>query len=119
LAVGQPGALYVFFRVEQNSEQLAQVTTYPTVPTLSKLHSSNPTNERRNLMSHTAKILRLKRLKEKMDMSGSSIYNKLNPRSKYYDEAFPKPVRLGLGAVGWIESEVDAWLESRTNASRA
>lgn len=62
------------------------------------------------------KILRLKRLKEKTGISGSSIYNKLNPRSKYYDETFPKPIRLGLGAVGWHESEVDAWLTSRPHA---
>ncbi|MBP0635902.1 AlpA family transcriptional regulator [Cupriavidus sp. AcVe19-6a] len=62
------------------------------------------------------KVLRLKRLKEKTGISGSSIYNKLNPRSKYYDETFPKPIRLGLGAVGWLEVEVDAWLTSRPQA---
>ncbi len=26
---------------------------------------------------------------------------------------FPKPVRLGARAVGWPESEIAAWLESR------
>jgi predicted DNA-binding transcriptional regulator AlpA len=26
---------------------------------------------------------------------------------------FPKPVRLGPNSVGWIEREVDAWLQSR------
>lgn len=64
------------------------------------------------------KVLRLKRLKEKTGISGSSIYNKINPRSKYYDETFPKPIRLGLGTVGWLEFEVDAWLDSRASASR-
>ena len=64
-------------------------------------------------------ILRLKRLKEKTGMAGSSIYNKLNPRSKYYDETFPKPIRLGLGAVGWIEAEVDAWITARANSRAA
>lgn len=62
------------------------------------------------------RILRLNRLKEKTGISGSSIYNKLNPRSKYYDETFPKPIRLGLGAVGWVETEVDAWITSRANS---
>jgi len=61
----------------------------------------------------TRKILRLKRLKEMTGISASTIYNKLNPRSKYYDQTFPKPVRLGLSAVGWLESDVDAWLSSR------
>ena len=27
--------------------------------------------------------------------------------------AFPKPIPLGARAVGWVESEIDAWLESR------
>lgn len=26
---------------------------------------------------------------------------------------FPKPIPLGARAVGWIESEIDVWLESR------
>lgn len=26
---------------------------------------------------------------------------------------FPRPINLGARAVGWIESEVDAWIESR------
>lgn len=61
------------------------------------------------------RILRLKRMKEKTGISGSSIYNKLNPRSKYYDETFPKPIRLGASSVGWIESDVDAWIASRAD----
>ena len=64
-------------------------------------------------------ILRLKRLKEKTGMAGSSIYNKLNPRSKYYDETFPKPIRLGFVAVGWSEAEVAAWLTARANSRAA
>lgn len=68
------------------------------------------------ITSPTQRILRLKRLKEKTGISGSTIYNKLNPRSKYYDETFPKPIRLGLGSVGWLEAEVDGWVASRANS---
>lgn len=71
-------------------------------------------------MSNTAKtlhkILRIKRLKEKTGLSGSSVYNKLNPRSKYFDETFPKPIRLGASSVGWLESEVDGWITSRADS---
>lgn len=63
-------------------------------------------------------ILRLKKLTEKTGISSSTIYNKLNPRSKYFDEQFPKPIRLGMSTVGWLEYEVDAWLSHRLNASR-
>ncbi|WP_250478876.1 MULTISPECIES: AlpA family phage regulatory protein [unclassified Caballeronia] len=65
------------------------------------------------------KILRLKGLKLKTGISGSSIYNKINPRNKYYDPSFPKPIRLGAGTVGWLEAEVDAWLEAQAQISRA
>lgn len=29
---------------------------------------------------------------------------------------FPKRVRLGAGRVGWVETEVDAWLQERIDA---
>jgi prophage regulatory protein len=32
--------------------------------------------------------------------------------------AFPKPIPLGARAVGWLETEIDAWLQSR-KAQRA
>lgn len=77
-------------------------------------------------MSYTAKtlhkILRIKRLKEKTGLSGSSVYNKLNPRCKYFDATFPKPIRLGAtpaSSVGWLESEVDAWIASRADLRAA
>lgn len=67
-------------------------------------------------VSHFKSILRLNRLKERTGISRSSIYNKLNPKSKYYDQTFPKPIRLGVGSVGWIESDVEIWLNSRPRA---
>jgi len=36
-----------------------------------------------------------------------------NPKSKYYDQTFPKKVRLGPRTVGYFLDEVLAWLESR------
>ena len=32
--------------------------------------------------------------------------------------SFPQPIRLGARAVGWIESEVDAWIREQIAASR-
>ena len=31
---------------------------------------------------------------------------------------FPAPVSLGEKAVGWVESEIDAWIAARIHASR-
>lgn len=69
-------------------------------------------------VSPMTNVLRLKRLKEKTGISRSTVYNKINPKSKYYDAAFPKPIRLGPGSIGWLEVEVNAWLASRVLASR-
>lgn len=37
--------------------------------------------------------------------------------STLYDEIaagrFPKPIKIGARAVGWVSSEVDAWIEQR------
>ncbi|MDH1451994.1 helix-turn-helix transcriptional regulator [Aeromonas caviae] len=48
-----------------------------------------------------------------MGLSRSTIYNKLNPKSKSYDPDFPKPLRLGSSSVGWLLSSVHQWLTSR------
>jgi prophage regulatory protein len=34
------------------------------------------------------------------------------------DQGFPKRIKIGIRAVGWIESEVQAWVASRVEASR-
>jgi prophage regulatory protein len=36
-----------------------------------------------------------------------------------YDPTFPKPVSIGVKAVGWIESEIDDWLNAQVQKSRA
>lgn len=57
-------------------------------------------------------ILRLPAVKARTGLSRSTIYLRVS------DGKFPKPVSLGGRAVGWIESEVQQWLEQRIEASR-
>jgi prophage regulatory protein len=35
------------------------------------------------------------------------------------EQRFPKRVKIGIRAVGWIESEVQSWVEKRIAASRS
>lgn len=56
------------------------------------------------------KILRIKQLTEKLSIGKSTIYDWLNPKSPRYDETFPKPIKLGGNAVGWICAHVDEWV---------
>ncbi|WP_410027777.1 AlpA family phage regulatory protein [Klebsiella pneumoniae] len=43
----------------------------------------------------------------------STIYDWLNPKSPRYDVTFPKQRRLGTKSVGWLESELDDWINNR------
>lgn len=53
------------------------------------------------LKNQPVRILRMPELTMILGISRSSIYEKLNPKSRYYDADFPRPVRLGTASVGW------------------
>ena len=63
-------------------------------------------------------ILRMKHVMERTGLSRSTIYRKADPKSKQYDPSFPKRVPLGGLAVGWVESEVNQWLQECAKAGR-
>lgn len=66
-------------------------------------------------------ILRRKQVEARTGLSRSTIYAKLrrNPkRPSDFDPTFPRPIIVGAKAVGWIESEVDAWLTAQVEKSR-
>jgi prophage regulatory protein len=56
------------------------------------------------------RIIRLREVKARVGKGHSSIYEDMN------NGAFPKSVPLGKRAVGWIEEEIDQWIESRIAA---
>lgn len=43
-------------------------------------------------------------------------------RSKIYDlitrDEFPRPIKIGARAVGWVEADVEAWINSRIDAAK-
>lgn len=57
-------------------------------------------------------ILRLPTVKARTGLSRSTIYLRIS------EGIFPKPVSLGGRAVGWIESEINDWLNQQIKASR-
>lgn len=62
-------------------------------------------------MSHT--ILRLPDVKTRTGLSRSSIYLRVA------EGRFPRPVSLGGRAVGWVEQDISAWIDSRIEFSRS
>ena len=65
------------------------------------------------------RIIRLRELMLRVGLSRSTIYDRINPRSARYDENFPKPIKIGMSAIGWVESSVDQWIESIVIATRS
>ncbi len=58
------------------------------------------------------RVLRLPRVQARTGLSRSTIYVRVANGS------FPQPIRLGARAIGWLESEVDAWIREQIAASR-
>jgi prophage regulatory protein len=60
----------------------------------------------------STRILRLPEVKSATGLSRSTIY------SQMAEGIFPKPISLGARAVGWIDSDIEQWLDSRIADSR-
>jgi prophage regulatory protein len=52
-------------------------------------------------------ILRRTQVQARTGISRSGIYQKMA------DGEFPKSISLGPRAVGWLESSIDTWIQSR------
>ena len=53
------------------------------------------------------RVLRRPEVEDRTGLARSTIYKLIK-----LDE-FPEPVRLGTRTVGWVEGEIEAWIESR------
>lgn len=68
------------------------------------------------------KVARLKRVSELTGLGRSSIYNRMDSRSPYYDPTFPRSFPLGSttgSAVGWSEEEIHAWVAAQAGRDSA
>ena len=56
----------------------------------------------------STQILRRPAVSAKVGLCRSALYAAIKANQ------FPRPIRLGPRAVGWIESEIDAWIIARS-----
>ena len=61
----------------------------------------------------TTAILRLPAVKSRTGLSRSTIYLRIK------EGTFPTPISLGARAVGWIDSEIEKWLEKQIESTRS
>jgi prophage regulatory protein len=53
------------------------------------------------------KIMRRKEVEQTVGLSRSAIYAAMDKGT------FPRPIKIGVRAVGWPMSKIEAWLEAR------
>jgi prophage regulatory protein len=64
-------------------------------------------------MSENNHILRLNEVIARTGRSRSSIYADIDRGE------FPKPIKLGARAVGWLSDDINGWIQVRVEKSRA
>jgi prophage regulatory protein len=69
-------------------------------------------NNARRGADMAAEFQKLPKIKARTGLSRSTIYARVS------DGSFPAPVKIGQRAVGWIASEVDAWIAACIERSR-
>ena len=59
------------------------------------------------------KMLRLRAVQDWTGLSRSTIYAMMQRGE------FPKNITLGARAVGWLDADIQAWIDSRISANQA
>jgi prophage regulatory protein len=65
-----------------------------------------------SILRPAATLLRMTQVKARTGLSRSTIYLRIKAGE------FPTQVSLGPRAVGWLEAEIERWIETRVERSR-
>ncbi|UOO93557.1 helix-turn-helix transcriptional regulator [Vitreoscilla stercoraria] len=71
-------------------------------------------------MSNTSnKLLRSKQVAERLCISRTAIWYKINPKNKRYDPDFPKPFKVSTNVTAWLESEIETYINHLASKRQA
>lgn len=62
--------------------------------------------------TQSPKVLRRLETISRLGVSKSTFQDWQNPKSKRYRPDFPKKIQLGANSVGYLESEINAFIQS-------
>lgn len=71
-----------------------------------------------NSTATNPQVMRRKEVEARTGLARSTIYDRLSKKSPRFDSSFPKPIKIGASAVGWISDEINEWIKSQIAASR-
>lgn len=74
--------------------------------------ATNISNESKYSIQEQQVYLSLHDVLQIIPLSRTGVYDRLNPKSKYYDATFPRPVKFGERKNCWVKEEVQEWIES-------
>lgn len=66
-------------------------------------------------------IIRRSQVENRIGLSRSAIYDRLDESSPRHDPSFPRPIKLGTGKnppIGFVEAEVNTWIKNQIEKSR-
>lgn len=64
------------------------------------------------------RVIRMRDVQHKLGVGRATVYDWLDPKSRRDNPTFPRPISLGANSVGWLEREIDDFIEARIRASR-
>lgn len=63
-------------------------------------------------INQSPKVLRRLETISRLGVSKSTFQDWQNPKSKLYRPEFPKKIHLGANSVGYLESEINAFIQA-------
>ncbi|WP_405000874.1 helix-turn-helix transcriptional regulator [Hydrogenovibrio sp.] len=64
------------------------------------------------------KLITIRELCNLLSISRSSVYRRINPKDRLYDDTFPKPLKLGPSMTRWVDQEIREWLHDNWLSSQ-
>lgn len=63
-----------------------------------------------NTNSQNETFLTIRQVTNRIALSKSAIYRRMDIKDKLYDPTFPRPLKMGETTSRWLESEVNNWI---------
>ena len=58
-------------------------------------------------------VIRFPQLIKLIGLARSTVYVRIA------EGTFPKPIKLGVRAIGWLESDIEEWIQSQVDESQS